>query len=230
MTGSPIAIIVDADAAELRRSGEALEAAGFVVMTADSFAQARTLLSSMTPEIVIADIKLQAFNGLHLAALCATWRPGTPFIATHVSYDMVLEAEARRLSAVYVVKTQARSELTEAAATLLNSRPRSAGVRGSYRKTAPPQTVVEVASSSAEIVDVSYGGVRLKVPSPPSGPSQTVPVSFDIVFPQLDLSLRAARIWTSPDSSGSGWLCGADVSENESHELERWRDFVDSVI
>jgi hypothetical protein len=199
-------------------------------MTADSFAQARTLLSSMTPEIVIADIKLQAFNGLHLAALCATWRPGTPFIATHVTYDMVLEAEARRLSAVYVVKTHARSELTEAAATLLNSRPRFAGVRGSYRKSAPPQTVAEVAASSAEIVDVSYGGVRLKVPSPTSGPSQNVPVSFDIVFPQLDLSLRAARIWTSPDSAGGGWLCGADVSENESHELERWRDFVDSVV
>ena len=115
MIASPVAIVVDADLAELRKTEQALEHAGFVVMGAGSFAQAKSLLVSITPEIVIADIKLEAFNGLHLAALCAVWRPATPFIATHNIYDTVLEADAKRLNASYVVKTPNREELTRTA-------------------------------------------------------------------------------------------------------------------
>jgi DNA-binding response OmpR family regulator len=230
MVASPVAFVVDADVAELRKTEHALEEAGFVVMTADSFAQAKALLASMTPEIVIADIKLQAYNGLHLAALCAVWRPGTPFIATHSTYDAVLDADAKRLSAAYVVKTSTREELAKTALTMLESRRHGGDIRRSYRKPAPVPTVVQVAASSAEVVDVSYGGVQLKLPSPEAGPPKhDPPFAFDIVFPNLDISLHAARIWAMPDSDSGGWFCGADISGNDSHQLQRWRDFVDSV-
>jgi DNA-binding response OmpR family regulator len=230
MIASPVAIIVDADPAELRKSEQALEEAGFVVMSAGSFAQAKALLGSITPEIVIADIKLDAFNGLHLAALCAVWRPATPFIATHSVYDRVLETDAKRLSAAYVVKTSTREELTQKAIELLNSQRQGPDViRRSHRKQTPP-TMVQIAASNAEVVDVSYEGVRLKLQSPEPNPSDNrLPASFDIVFPNSDFSLRAARIWAAQDSQTGGWLCGADVSRSDSHQLQRWRDFVDSV-
>ena len=232
MSGSPIAVVVDADAAELRKTEQALEAAGFVVMTSDSFAQARALLASMTPDIVIADIKLSAYNGLHLAALCAVWRPGMPFIATDSNHDMVLEADARRLSASYVIKTPEREELTRTALTLLSERSReAAGVRRSYRKPAPVETVAKVAASSAEVVDISYGGVRLKLPPLPAEPSKSAPPpAFDILFPQMDVSLHGARVWASPDNAAGGWLCGVDISQSATDDLQRWRDFVDSVV
>src|SRR5262245_44974142 len=169
MIASPVAIVVDADLAELRKTEQALEHVGFVVMGAGSFAQAKSLLVSITPEIVIADIKLEAFNGLHLAALCAVWRPATPFIATHNVHDSVLESDAKRLNASYVVKTSDRGELTRLAVELLNShRHGHEAVRRSHRKQAPTSTVVQIAASSAEVVDVSYGGVRLKLQSAPS--------------------------------------------------------------
>ncbi len=231
MIASPVAIVVDADLAELRKTEQALEHVGFVVMSAGSFAQAKALLVSITPEIVIADIKLEAFNGLHLAALCAVWRPATPFIATHSVYDTVLEADAKRLSASYVVKTSTREELTRLAVELLTTTRRGHEVvRRSHRKLAPAPTVVQVAAANAEVVDVSYGGVRLKLQSPPTRqPEEKLPEAFDIVFPEQDFSLRAARIWAAHDSQTGGWLCGADVSRSEAHQLQRWREFVDSV-
>jgi hypothetical protein len=185
----------------------------------------------MTPDIVIADIKLEAFNGLHLAAYCVRSRPGTPFIATHDTYDVALDAEAKRLRAAYVVKTVSCEGLLRTALTLLHSRRQGFDmVRRSYRRPAPVQTVAQVAASSAEVVDVSYGGVQLKLPALPVEPSEDAPpVSFDIVFPELDLSLHAARIWSVSDAARGGWLFGTEFSQNDSQQLQRWRDFVDSV-
>ena len=232
MIGSPIAMVVDADAHERRHTEEVLERVRFVVMAADSFADARALLASMTPDIVVADIKLHAFNGLHLAALCSIWRPGTPFIATYERFDRVLEADAARLNALYIAKTPGRDELTRAAFTLLDARLHGAtGVRRSFRKPAPVETVARVATERADLVDVSYGGIKLKLRRRPSGTERgTPPDSFEIVFPALDLSLSAARIWASPDDAADVWLCGADLSQNQQNELERWRRFVDSVV
>jgi DNA-binding response OmpR family regulator len=232
VTGSPKAIVVDADVAELRRTAQALAEAGFAVTTASSLPQAKELLASMAPELVIADIKLGPFNGLHLAIYCAVSRPGTPFIATHDVYDAVLDEEAKRLTAAYVVKTVTREGLTRTAVTLLHSRRQGFDVvRRSYRKPAPIQTVAQVAASRAEVVDVSYGGVQLKLPSLPTEPSEEdePPISFDIVFPDLDLSLHAARIWAHSDRVRGGWLCGTEFSWSDSTQIQRWRDFVDSV-
>ena len=231
MIASPVAIVVDADLAELRRTEHSLEQVGFVVMGAGSFAQAKALLVSITPEVVIADIKLEAFNGLHLAALCAVWRPATPFIATHNVYDPVLEADARRLNASYVVKTPGREDLTRTAVELLQShRQGHDAVRRSHRKLAPTSTVVQIDASAAEVIDVSYGGVRLKLQSASRPSDERVPESFDIVFPDQAFSLRAARVWAAHDSQTGGWLCGADVSQSDSQHLQRWREFVDSVV
>jgi DNA-binding response OmpR family regulator len=231
MIASPVAIVVDADLTELRRTEQALEQVGFVVMGAGSFAQAKALLVSITPEVVIADIKLEAFNGLHLAALCAVWRPATPFIATHNVYDPVLEEDARRLNASYVVKTTGREDLTRTAVELLqSSRQGHEAVRRSHRKLAPTSTVVQVDTSAAEVIDVSYGGVRLKLQSASRPSDGRVPDSFEIVFPDQAFSLRAARIWAAHDSQTGGWLCGADVSQSDSQQLQRWREFVDSVV
>lgn len=231
MIASPVAVVVDADLSELRRTEQALETVGFVVMGAGSFAQAKSLLVSITPEVVIADIKLEAFNGLHLAALCAVWRPATPFIATHTVHDPVLEADARRLNASYVVKTPGREALTRTAVELLQShRQGHEAIRRSHRKLAPTSTVVQIDASAAEVIDVSYGGVRLKLQSASRPPDERVPESFDIVFPGQAFSLRAARIWAAHDSQTGGWLCGADVSQSDSQQLQRWREFVDSVV
>ena len=231
MIGPPIAIVVDTDDSARLRTQRIFESAAFIVMGAASFPDGKALLGSMSPDIVIADIRLKAFNGLHLAALCTIWRPGTPFIVTHDRYDPGLEADARRLNALFVLKTLGAEGLTEAAFRLLNARVHGGdGVRRSHRKPAPVATLARVSASKAELVDVSYGGAKLKLESLPPAPTKDgLPDAFEVVFPELDVLLHAARIWVSPDNAAGGWVCGIDVSGSESQQLQRWRDFVDDV-
>lgn len=232
MSASPIAVVVDADQTELRKTERALEEAGFVVVALDSFAEAKAVLVAISPEIIIADIKLKAFNGLHLAALCAVARPGVPFVATHAVHDPVLEADAKQLGASYVLKTESRHELREAVAALVAAQRRETpdGVRRWPRKVVATPTVATVEAAPARVVDVSYGGVCLKLPTP-AGPrqQQKPPEEFDIVFPALQLALKVSRVWMAPDSAQDGWLCGVDVSQNRGDALDRWRSYVDSV-
>jgi ActR/RegA family two-component response regulator len=232
MTAAALAIIVDADLMELRTTVRVFERAGFVVMSSSSFAEARGLLASMAPELVVADIKLGAFNGLHLAAICGVSQPGTAFIATNTTYDHVLDSDAKQLNASYVVKTPGREELILTALTLLESQRQqhNSSLRRSFRKALPSQPVVHVAASDAKVVDVSYGGMRLTLnPGELPAVEEELPTVFDVVFPQLDLSLHATRVWVSPDSHSGGWVCGAALSDNDRPRVERWRDFVDSV-
>jgi DNA-binding response OmpR family regulator len=233
MSPSPIAVVVDADSDELHKTERALEEAGFVVVALDSFAEAKAVLVAISPEIIIADIRLKAFNGLHLAALCAVTRPGVPFITTHTVIDPVLEADAKQLGASYVLKTESRSELKDAVKRLVGSRRSDlpdGGVRRWPRKVVATPPVATVAASEAQVLDVSYGGVCLKLPTP-SGPrqEQKPPEDFEIVFPALKLALKVSRVWMAPDSGQEGWLCGVDVSQNRGDALDRWRSYVDSV-
>jgi DNA-binding response OmpR family regulator len=224
-----IAIVVDTDASELQATESALEAAGFAVIGVDSFQRAKTLLQAFPPGVVIAAVKLGAFNGLHLATLCSVAHPGIPFVVTNDVYDPVLDAEARQVGAAYVVTTSTREELTRLSLKLVDSAHRSrVGTRQWPRKNAPDSTFAKVAASEAKILDVSYSGVRLRVDAPRPLQEQP-PEAFDIDLPQLSLSLRASRVWTAPDPAIPGWFCGADLTQNDPNELGRWRDFVDSL-
>ena len=232
MSASPIAVVVDADHVELRKTERLLEEAGFVVIALDSFAEAKAVLIAIAPELIVADIKLKAFNGLHLAALAAVTRPGVPFLTTHDIHDAVLEADAVRLGAAYVLKTDARTEIREAVAQVVAARRGEGadGIRRWPRKVVAHPTVAQVAASEAHLLDVSYGGVRLMV-RPPAGrrPEQQPPAAFEVVIPGLQLALQVSRVWLAADSSEDGWVCGGDLSQNGGDTLDRWRDFVDSV-
>jgi len=77
------------------------EQAGFEVVTASTFEEGRTVLSTDPPNLLIADIRLGQFNGLQLLAT----RPSTmPAIIMTGYTDSVLEADAHALGADYIVK------------------------------------------------------------------------------------------------------------------------------
>jgi hypothetical protein len=230
MMGSPIAVVVDASFSELLRTERALRRACPVVRGVGTFALAKVLLGSILPDVVVADVRLQAYNGLHLAAICSVRLPGTPFIVTHSVHDAGLEAEAKRLGATWVVKTPGREELMRTVYSLLgSSRETLGGVRRSYRKQVPVATAVTVTAFHADVLDVSYGGLRLNLKPSAQRAEDQPPVAFDVTIPLLELSLRASRVWAKPDACIGGWTCGVDVSQTSPRELHRWWDFVDSV-
>ena len=101
---SPAILVVDSDPVALERTGGILHRAGYRVTVVDSFQWAKDLLASNQPDLMITDVRLGAFNGLHLVLRRRSQHPVKPSIVTNSDADPVLERQARELGAPYLVK------------------------------------------------------------------------------------------------------------------------------
>ena len=101
---SPVILAVDSDHAALARAVEILSRAGYRVTGVDSFQKAKPLLASSQPDLMIADVRLGAFNGLHLVLRRRREHPHKPSIVTNSYADPVLERQAREFRTPYLVK------------------------------------------------------------------------------------------------------------------------------
>ena len=95
-------LLVNTDRAVLGRLGGLLTKAGYEVATATSFKEARDSLVSIRPDVLVAAVRLGEFNGIGLA-LRAPTEANLAVVITDVRHDSVLEQEAVRLGASYVV-------------------------------------------------------------------------------------------------------------------------------
>src|ERR1700704_6127117 len=95
-------LLVDGDKTLLRRVEELLSDAGYLVAAVSSFHEAKRLLDSVSPDLLIVGVRLDAFNGLHLAVRCRIEHPLLPVIVTNASADMVLEAETEIQGAEFI--------------------------------------------------------------------------------------------------------------------------------
>src|SRR5215207_9597651 len=75
--------------------------AGYSVVTTGTFQEARQILREDPPDLLIADVRLGSFNGLQLVI---SGPKRVPSIVITGYADPVLEAEARRVGAEYLVK------------------------------------------------------------------------------------------------------------------------------
>jgi DNA-binding NtrC family response regulator len=125
-----LVVLVHADPDILQRAEALLYDAGYAVVSASSFQAARMALDCVEPDVLIADVRLDDFNGLHLAILSSLERPRTRVIITHASADASLEREAERCKAVFVVNPLANPDFLPA-------------VRSALLKAVPPPAAVE---------------------------------------------------------------------------------------
>src|SRR5258708_30583504 len=75
-----------------------LSAAGYRTLVASDFGEAKALLAKR-PSLLITEVKLGAYNGLHLAIRARA--VGTPTLVIG-DLDLVLQADAERQNALYV--------------------------------------------------------------------------------------------------------------------------------
>lgn len=94
-------LIVDDDIGYLTVTKVLLERGGHEVILASTFEEGRRRLRDETPDLLIADVRLGAFNGLQLIAMGHT---RIPAIVVSGFDDAVLEAEAHAFGADYLVK------------------------------------------------------------------------------------------------------------------------------
>jgi len=113
-------LVVDSDPATRLFLSKTLGLAGYDVTATNSFYEAKHHLETACPALLIADVRLGEFNGLHLALHRHIDHPGLPTIITHVTFDRVLRAEAERLGAIYLVKPVRPHELMDEVAKLVD--------------------------------------------------------------------------------------------------------------
>ena len=113
------AVVVDADPAARGSIVKILREAGYRVSSLGSFQEAKPFLATTQPDLLIADIRLDHFNGLQLVIERRDDHPERASIVTNAYADQVLERDARRVGAPYLVKPVSPVELLRVAAGLL---------------------------------------------------------------------------------------------------------------
>ena len=105
-------LVVDEDAAAWTTTVATLSRAGYRVASARGFEEAKALLSVIeAPDLLITELRLGAFNGLHLIIRTRVSRPDMAAIIVTGFSDPVLKVEANRLGVAYLVKPPNPAEL-----------------------------------------------------------------------------------------------------------------------
>ncbi len=198
-----------------------LSAAGYETVLAADFRSARIALNQR-PDLVIADVKLGAYNGLHLAIRAAATL--TPAMVIGDS-DPVLEADAARQQAVYVTTPLDAEHILTVVARLVD-------ISWQTRRAARKQVRGLNAFADdleARLLDVSYHGMRLEAAD---SRQADLPMCFVVRLPQFSFTCHVQRVWTAPaanDRDGRVTWYGATVSAADSEGVLAWRDLVDAL-
>lgn len=214
-------LVLDDDEHALSGLVEMLREAGHHVTGAATYDAAKRLLALGTFDLLVSDVRLRAFNGLHLVMQSRTDHPDMAVIIITGYDEPLMEIEASRYQAAFVRKPIKPAEFLKVVAdSLANVRrqrrwPRKRVV-GGFRVTAAGRT--------AAVVDVSYGGLRLELPD-----RGRLPDTFDVEVAGIGLHLEVEPVWSVPSSDTGGTLCGAALAAEHTPAARTWRAIVDRL-
>lgn len=214
-------LIVSIHAGKTSTKVNLLQAAGHQVTVALDFDAAVRALVDDQPDLLMTDVRLGAFNGLHLVTRCQNDYPSTSTMVFDTSDDPITRREVRHHRATYLVEPLEDAELLAHVARAVVTT--QASHRRWPRKHPRVGLAAQVAERPARMVDLSYGGFRIEVPG-----LDQLQARFEVALPSFGVAFRAKSVWTRHVSSGSFW-CGAELSDSDAHTAVVWRHIVDSV-
>lgn len=201
--------------------GSMLEQGGYQALLADGMPTAQRMLEDDPPDLVVTEIRLNGYNGLHLIATAPT--PVRAVVVTAYA-DPAIERDARRLGADYLTKPVDAEALLAAVARQL-SRGRSEDLfmpaRQSPRTAVRGRVMVDVDGIPARICDLSDSGARLELPQSPAG------TEAGRVALQSEGFAGSMYVAWERQVGATLWLCGVQVSDDDA---ERWRAFVSATL
>jgi DNA-binding response OmpR family regulator len=211
-------LVVSADSHVLSDRVTALRRAGFSARASSSFPDARRMLEKgPAPEILVTDVRLGPYNGLHLVAVARVEFPRA-FAIVIGAADHVLEVEATGLGARYVAAPVTSQDLQATIAEVMSvERPR----RRWPRKRLPVDVPAVIGGLPGRLLDVSYGGACLEV----FGASMPASETMDIVIPELGMDLHGMRVWMHRVDPLQPVSCGVSLTTDD----QRWQRYVDAV-
>jgi len=129
-------LVVDSRPAVLYSIVEALQSAGYSTAGATTFEEAGGRLKAHPPRLLLTGIRLGAFNGLHLVIRARFDHPNTASIILSDAADAVLEAEAGRHGATWLVRPVGQRALASAVARVLGAADQARLALGGFAEAA----------------------------------------------------------------------------------------------
>jgi DNA-binding response OmpR family regulator len=221
-------LVVDADPASLNATESILADAHYLVTATTDFAAAKQRLLLAPPDLLMADVRLGTFNGLHLVHIARMNHPEISAIITDRSPDPTLKEEAARAQANYMLKPLKAAALTQTVRDMLADRPAEPGtetMRQWARKSAG--LLARFDDIPVTLADLSYGGLRLEVPRKRGELLQRG--RGQLTVPNVG-SIPVRVVWgRNASAHGPAW-CGAEIlSDAQQASVRNWRTFVDSI-
>jgi DNA-binding response OmpR family regulator len=213
-------LVLEDDENALAGVVELLSQSGYDVTPASTYEGAKQLLSETTYDLLVTDVRLRSYNGLHLVMKIRQESPETGVVIMTGYDEPLMELEASRYSAQFIRKPIKPTELLEAIKRSL------AGLRRERRW--PRKRViggfrVTAAGRPAAVVDVSYGGLCLEIAA-----TESLPSSFDVEVSGIGLHLLVEPVWSSARVTGA-LRCGAMLTSDSSPAARTWREIVDRL-
>ena len=214
-------LVLDDDEHALSGIVELLRDAGHHVTGAATYDAAKRLLAVSAFDLLITDVRLRSFNGLHLVMQTHADHPETAVIIITGYDDPLIELEANRYHAELVRKPIRPAEFTRLVDRTLAKVRRQ---RRWPRKRVVGGFRVTVKGRPAAVVDVSYGGLRLELPE-----GVPLPETFDVEVTGIGLHLEVEPVWSYSSGSALGTVCGATLAAEHTPSARTWRAIVDRL-
>src|SRR5690348_396577 len=103
-SASPLLVIVDDDDASRRALSALGTHLGYRTQPFAAFEDARAFLSTSTPDALLVDVRLGAYNGLHLIQIAKRRNASIRAVAVSGFDDPVLAETAKEMGAGYLTK------------------------------------------------------------------------------------------------------------------------------
>lgn len=213
-------LILDDDENALVGLVELVRSLDHDVTSSSSYEEAKTLLATGAYDLLVTDVRLRGFNGLHLVMKVRGQSPDMAVIIMTGYDDSLMELEARRYQSHFIrkpFKPQAFLDLVNQSLGEVRRQRRwpRKQVQGGFRVTA--------AGAPAAVVDVCYGGLRLEMPM-----ADVLPRTFSVELSGIGLHLEVQPVWSS-SAAGGGLVCGAALASEASPAARTWRTIVDRL-
>ena len=220
-------LVVDVDVEALSAMCAVLDEGGYLVTRAASFTEARRQLAVVKPDAIITAVRLGGVNGLNLVIRGRSTFPEIVAIVTHPGPDVLLQADIAAQQAVWManpVDSALLRDLLERMLRVQRGRPGTTTPRRWARRRVPSSIQATLGAVRGTIVDVSYGGLRMRS-NEPIGETREA----RLALPVAGVAVPARRVWSRSASPDGPWWYGIEVDESDVRSTEAWRAFVNAA-
>lgn len=217
-------LIAEHRPSELIRLSRLLRHDGHDPFATRSVDEAVSALSVLRPALLVAGVRLGGENGLQLLLRSRVTHPRMAVLVTSDFADRDLENEARQYgAAAYLVNPIAAPDFLARVGEAL------AGVgrpRRWPRKRVPDGTAALIGPVTAELIDVSAGGLRFELPY---GVGEKLPPTFPVRLPRFGVTLDVELVWVGRVTPSGRMSVGVSLAPGLVEDTRAWRALVSSL-